>query len=520
MKAERLTRRLARSVALGLVITASSLTPVLAADIVWARYGDIDSLDPHRATSTLSLQVWSQIYDTLLATDATGAPVPNLAKSWEVSPDGLTYTFRLAEGVKCHDGTPLDANDVKFTVDRALDAANPSVTKASWGPISKVEVVDPLTVTFTLESPFVAMIPFLADSFSSILCDSNAGKDGFGSTVAIGSGPWKLDSWTKGDKIVLDRNPDYVNHGKLAKNPGAPYMDRLVISVVPEPQTRLAGLKTGAIQIAEPPLDDVPTLKESGELDIVTAENTGQNVFWEFSVHRPPFNDVRVREAVARATDVETALALIYGDLSIPEQCPISRGVFGNDQDFCAAHRAQYDPEKAKALLEEAGGWGPDNPLEVNMLVWTGGKRDRLAEVFQAQLAEVGIKANIEIMDIGTMNARVRQENETPTGIGSMDMMTWSWYDPDILYALWHSPGAYRGYTSPELDALLEKTRVLTDPAERKAAVEAVMAYLLDRSIHVPLYTPGWEWVFAVRPEVEGFQVAPFVYPVFNDVKL
>lgn len=113
MKAEGLTRRLARSLALGLVITASSLTPVLAADIVWARYGDVDTLDPHRATSTLSLQVWSQIYDTLLATDATGAPVPNLAKSWEVSPDGLTYTFRLADGVKCHDGTPLDANDVK-----------------------------------------------------------------------------------------------------------------------------------------------------------------------------------------------------------------------------------------------------------------------------------------------------------------------------------------------------------------------------------------------------------------------
>lgn len=194
-----------------------------------------------------------------------------------------------------------------------------------------------------------------------------------------------------------------------------------------------------------------------------------------------------MRQAVAHATDVETALMLIYGDLSMPEQCPISRGVFGNDQDFCAQHRAQYDPDAARALLAEAGGWGPDNPLEVNLLVWTGGKRDRLAEVFQAQLAEVGIAANIEIMDIGTMNARVRQENETADGIGSMDMMTWSWYDPDILYALWHSPGAYRGYTSPELDAMLEKTRVLGDPAEREAAVRDVMAYLLDRSIHVPL---------------------------------
>jgi peptide/nickel transport system substrate-binding protein len=500
-------------IGLGLAANAAS-----AKDIVWARYGDIDTLDPHRATSTLSLQVWSLIYDTLLATDKDGKPVPHIAKSWTLSADGREYTFTLQDGVVCHDGTPLNAEDVKYTVDRAFDAANPSVTKASWGPITSAEVVDPLTVKLKLDKPFVALIPFLADSFSSIVCDSNKGLQGFGTTTAIGSGPWKLTSWTKGDRIVLAKNPSYRNFGKLAENKGAPYMDGLVIPTVPEPQARLAGLKTGAIHVAEPPLDDVPALKKSGELGIVIAENTGQNVFWEFAVHRPPFNDVRARRAVAHATDAAAAIDLVYGDLSIPEKCPISRGVFGNDQEFCAAHGQSYDPEKTKALLAELG-YGPNKPLEVTLIAWTGGKRDKLAEVFQNQLADVGIKARIEIMDIGTMNARVRQENEKPTGIGSMDMMTWSWFDPDILYALWHSPGAYRGYTSPELDAMLEKTRVLTNEAERKAAVQDVMAYLLENAIHVPLYTPGWEWVFAVRPEVKGFKVAPFVYPIFNDVR-
>ena len=509
----------ARAALLALAAGVALSGTAAAGDIVWARYGDIDTLDPHRATSTLSLQVWGLIYDTLLATDADGKPVPHVAASWSANEAGTEYTFKLHEGVTCHDGTPLDADDVKYTVERAFDDANPSVTKASWGPITGVEAVDPLTVKLTLEKPFVALIPFLADGFSSILCDSNAGKDGFGTSVAIGSGPWKLDSWTKGDRIVLDKNPDYRNFGKLAENDGAPHEDRLLVTTVPEPQARLAGLTTGAIHIAEPPLDDVPALRQAGELEIVTAENTGQNVFWEFAVHRPPFDDVRARRAVAHATDAEAAINLVYGDLSMPEQCPISRGVFGNDQEFCAEHRPQYDPEKAKALLAELG-YGPNEPLEVTMLAWTGGKRDKLAEVFQAQFAEAGIKADIEIMDIGTMNARVRQENETPTGKGSMDMMTWSWYDPDILYALWHTPGAYRGYTSPELDAMLEKTRVLTDPAEREQAVRDVMAYLLENAIHVPLYTPGWEWVFAVRPEVKGFKVAPFVYPIFSDVKV
>jgi peptide/nickel transport system substrate-binding protein len=489
-----------------------------AKDIVWARYGDIDSLDPHRATSTLSLQVWGLIYDTLLATDAAGRPVPHVAKSWEASADGKAYTLALNEGVLCHDGTPLDANDVKFTVERAFDPANPSVTQSSWGPIARAVVVDPLTVRLELETPFVALVPFLADSFSSIVCDSNGGQSGFGTTSAVGSGPWKLASWTKGDRIVLEKNPTYRNFGKLPENKGAPHMDRLVITTVPEPQARLAGLKTGAIHIAEPPLDDVPAMRQSGEFKVVVAENTGQNVFFEFAVHRPPFNDARARKAVAHAVDPQAAIELVYGDLSIRERCPISRGVFGNDQEFCAAHGQDYDPEKAKALLEELG-HGAEKPLEVTFIGWTGGKRDKLMEVFQAQLAEVGIDAKIEIMDIGTMNARVRQENETREGRGSMDMMTWSWYDPDILYALWHSPGAYRGYTSPELDAMLEKTRVLAGEEERRKAVQDVMAYLLTNAIHVPLYTPGWEWVFAVRPEVEGFKVAPFVYPMFNDVR-
>lgn len=506
--------------ALAVLLAAGTATPAVSQDtdtIVWARYGDIDTLDPHRATSTLSLQVWSLIYDTLMATDADGSPVPNLATGYEVSEDGTEYTFSLAEGVTCHDGSPLDANDVKYTVDRAFDDANPSVTQASWGPITSAEVVDPLTVRLTLETPFVALVPFLADSFSSILCDSNDGAEGFGTTTAVGSGPWMLESWTRGDRIALSAFQNYTNHGKLAENPGAPHMAGLDIITVPEPQARLAGLRTGEIHVAEPPLDDVPALQEGDEIDIIVAENTGQNVFWEFA-DRPPFDDVRLRQAVAHATDVETALVLIYGDLSIPEQCPISRGVFGNDQDLCARYRPQYDPERARELLAEAG-YGPDNPLETNLLVWTGGKRDRLAEVFQAQLAEVGIAADIEILDIGTMNARVRQENEKTDGKASMDMMTWSWYDPDILYALWHTPGAYRGYTSPELDAMLERTRVTTGD-ERRAAVEDVMAYLLENAIHVPLYTPGWEWVFAVRSEVEGFKVAPFVYPIFSDVKI
>ena len=214
------------------------------------------------------------------------------------------------------------------------------------------------------------------------------------------------------------------------------------------------------------------------------------------------------------------AIDIIYGGLSQREWCPIARGVFGNDQDFCKQYGYAYDPDKAKALLAEMG-YGPDKPLETTMFVWTGGNRHKLAEIFQNQLAQVGIKVAIEIMDIGTMNARVKEQNEmTEGGPGTFDMMTWSWYDPDILYALWHSPGAYSGYTTPKLDAMLEETRTTIEQTARLEKVQAVIKHLMENAVHVGLYTPGWEWVFAVRPEVSGLKIGAFLHPMFNDVTI
>jgi peptide/nickel transport system substrate-binding protein len=408
--------------------TAATAIPSQASEIVWARYGDIDSLDPHRATSTLSMQVWDQIYDTLLAFDENGAARPNLVKSWSIGEDGLSYTLKLEDGIVCHDGTPFDANDVKFTIDRAFDGAKPSLTKTSWGPINNVAVVDPLTVKVSMSSRFGAFLPFLADSFSSMVCDSNTAAD-FGSASAIGTGPFKLVEWVKGDQVTLDKNPQYRNFGKPVENAGPPHVDRLIVRTVPEAQTRLAALKTGEVHIAEPPVDDIPAIRKEGSLDIIVADNTGQNVFWEFTISRPPFDDIRARQAVAHATDAQMAIDIIYGGLSQREWCPVSRGVFGNDQEFCQKHGYAYDPDKAKALLAELG-YGPDNPLKTTMFVWTGGNRHKLAEIFQSQLAQVGIQVAIEIMDIGTMNARVREQNEMKEGgPGTFDMMTWGWYE-------------------------------------------------------------------------------------------
>src|SRR5690606_28557757 len=132
---------------------------------------------------------------------------------------------------------------------------------------------------------------------------------------------------------------------------------------------------------------------------------------------------------------------------------------------------------------------------------------------------QVGIEAKIEVMDIGTLNARVKQENNTKTGPGFMDLMGWTWFDPDLLYLLWHSPGAYDGYTSPDLDKLLEATRTTVDPKKRTEIVHEVFKILLTKAVHVPVYSPGWNWLYAVSAKHPGFKVGPFDRPLFSAMK-
>lgn len=490
--------------------------------LIWARYGDADSLDPHRTTTTLSWQIFDQVYDTLLAFDSQGAIVPNLAKEWEISKDGKEVTFVLNQGISCHDGTAFDANDVKYTAQRAIDNKNPSVTKGAWGPIAAVDVVNPQTVKFRFKTPFGAFAAFMADPFASMICDSNQkAGDQFGVTQAIGTGPWQLVSWTKGDEIVLQKNPKYRKFGRPVENTGAPYLDRLIVRQIPEAQARLAGLQTGEVQlIVNPPLDDLDSVRNDANLKLHVAENTGQNFFFEFTISRPPFNDIRARQAVAYAVDVDNALQVAFGEgLVLREKCPISRGVFGNNQEFCSKYGYEHNPERAKQLLAELG-YGPNKPLDVILMTSTGDNREKMVQIFQSQLAQVGINAKLETMDIGTLNARVKQENQKKTGISTFDMMDWAWFDPDILYQLWHSPGAYSGYQSKELDALLEKTRTTVDPQQRQVAVQNTMQYLLENAVHIPLYTPGSLWVYATQNQVQDFKIGTFNRPIFNDVKL
>ena len=514
-----------RGISLGVAAAATALITglpmsVQAADgtIMWGRDGDIDSLDPHRATSTLSRQIWYQIYDPLLEFNNKGEVIPNLARDWQVEDGGRRVTFELHDGIKCHDGTDFTAKDVKWTADRALSDDKPSITKSSWGPINRVEVVDELTVSFHLDKPFAAFVPYMADQFASMLCDSNEDNDDFGVASAIGTGPWKFAKWIKGDRIVLESNEHYRNFGRQVENDGPPHADRLVVRAIPEGQTRVAALRTGELDVIVPPIEQVNTLQNGNGVEVHVAENTGQNMFLEFAIARKPFSDVRARKAVAHALNMQLALDIVYGDLVQREHCPVSQGVLGNDRDFCADRAPLHDPDKARALLEELG-YNEDNPMEIILSTWHGDNREDMLQVFQNQLEQYGgFDVELEVMDIGTLNARVKQENNKAEGPGFIDLMGWTWFDPDVLYLLWHSPGAYEGYNDPARDRLLDATRTTMDRGERREVVQQVFDHLLTNAVHVPVYTPGWLWLYATSEDTQGFRIGPFNRPLFNDI--
>ncbi|GGA49343.1 ABC transporter substrate-binding protein [Okeania sp. KiyG1] len=503
--------------------TTNSETPTIPepGTLVWARYSDSDTLDPHKSTSPLSRQIIDQIYDTLLAFDDQGKIQPNLAKEWSVSNDGQEYTFKLNENIKCHDGTTFDANAVKFTIDRAIDPETENYTTESWGPIETVEVVDDLTVTVKMSQAFSPFLRFLADPYSSMICPSaiQTYNNKFGIEGVIGTGPFKFTEWTQGEQLVLEANPNYKNYGRQVENSGTPYIKKLIVKTMPEREAHLAALKSGEIHLTEPPLEEISALEEDSKFKLHTAENTGQIVFLEFVTSRPPFDDEKARQAVTYAIDPKKATEEVFAGLVKPSECPIADVMFPSDEKLCSEFSIKPDPEEAKNLLDELG-YSEDEPLEITLLTWKGGNRQKVIENFQTQLEEVGIKTKLETMDIGTLNARIQQENSQTEGNGVIDMMGWSWYDPDFLYTLWHSPGWMGGYHSDELDTLLTEMRTTTKLEEREEKVIEVQKYLLENAVMMPLYSPGWMWSYVSSSDVEGFKIGAFNRPLFNDVKL
>jgi ABC-type transport system substrate-binding protein len=324
----------------------------------------------------------------------------------------------------------------------------------------------------------------------------------------------------RNDRLVLARNPDYVNVNPLINNPGAPYAQRLIFRVIPEGPSRMAALKTGEVTFAEPSLQDAADLaKDKGYSVYTGAGRTGQLAYVGFTAKIPPLNDVRVRRAIGYAIDRDAMVDIGFNGLVKSSTCPVAPGLLGYDPAKCAEWATAYDPEKAKALLKEAG-YGPDHPLEMTLSVSPLQGWDESDVVMQQQLATVGVNVKIEQRQFATWVDYMSGKNQETSGTPAIWTMGMSGPDPDYLVFLFQPPGyAGQGIDDPELQKMLVDQRALSGEA-RAAKILDIQKFLLTQAYEVPLFTPGWFWLATSKSNVTGFKQGYNVMPLFNDVKL
>jgi peptide/nickel transport system substrate-binding protein len=518
MKRRRISGHTALAAGLFSGLLALSAAPAFAdpGDIIFARAQDADSLDTARVSTTISFQVMTQIYEPLLNLNAAGKLVGGLASSYTASPDNMTFTFTMRTNVKCHDGSIFDAKAAKWNIDRVIDPKTGSPNASSYGDITATSVSGD-TLTLKLGKPYSPLPTFLASAQALMMCPSTVqGSD----IKPVGTGPWKFVEWVRNDRLVLARNPDYVNDDPLVTNPGPPYEKRLIFRVVPEGPSRMAALKTGEVTFAEPSLQDASDLAKNKDYSVYTGSGrTGQLAYLGFTAKIPPLNDVRVRRAIGYAIDRDAMVDIGFNDLVQSSTCPVAPGLLGYDPKMCAQWATSYDEDKAKALLKEAG-YGPDHPLNLTLSVSPLQGWDESDVVMQQELQAVGVNIKIEQRQFATWVDYMSVKNRQTTGTPAIWTMGMSGPDPDYLVFLWQPPGyAGQGIDDPVLQKMLVDQRTLSGAA-RTAKILDIQKFLLTNAYEIPLFTPGWFWLVASKSNVSGFAQGYTVMPIFNDVKL
>lgn len=496
------------------ICTIATLASAQAASLTVGRELDADSLDPHKDGSTRSMQATSLLFDTLLTMDRGGSIHPGIADAWTVTDDGLTYTFTIRPGVVCHNGALLDASAVKASLDRAIDPATSNPNRPAWGPIAGT-AASGTVVTVRLSERFEPFAAFLTSTPSAIVCPASFAADPF---QPIGTGPFKLLKWVRNDRIELEANTDYRNYNPLIANSGRPHIDSLTLRVIPEAVVRMAALRSGEVDMADPSIEDAGSFLTDPDFGLYAADLTGELLFAGFTWRVPPLDNPDVRKAIAHALNRQSYADIAFAGLNGIADCPVAPALFAFDPRQCATWGAAYNPAGAKSLLAKAG-YGPGRPLAIRLLGparegWSG-----MYQIIQQDLAAIGVEAEIDAREATAFFHLLATANSSAVGKPTLWLSGISGVDPNYLFFLWKRPGFVNMGINAELDALLEAQRVLSGAA-RADKIHEIEKYLLTNSFMVPLLTPGWSWMMAHANRVQGFKMGFMASLIFNDVKI
>jgi peptide/nickel transport system substrate-binding protein len=473
-------------------------------NLVYAQGSDPRGLDPAFVDDGESSKIICNVYEGLLKYKAGSTDLePGLAEKWTISDDGKEYTFNLRKGVKFHDGTPFNAEAVKYSVERQLPPnATEDMPYASFtfAPVVKVEVVDEYTVKFLLKEPYTPFLANLAMSLAAPIVSPTAAKkvNGNLNEGPVGTGPFKFVKWDKAQSITLERNNDYW--GEKAK------AAKLIFKFTKENSVRASELITGAVDMidgVDP--NDVKKLEES-KMSIF--KDKGMNInYMAFNCSRPPFNDPKLREAISYAINCEELVKFLYQGYADVANSPLPSFMPGYDKDV---KPYAYDPEKAKTMLKELG----KENLEIKMITYSNPRPynpvngQKLSEAIMNYLSKVGIKANITVYEWKEYKQKVAQ--------GEGDIMFYGWIgdngDPDNFLSLFDSKEIESTlnsakYSNPEVDSLLVKARSLPNGDDRNNTYKEVQKILAKDAPWLPIsYALN---MAAYNPKVKDFSLHP-----------
>jgi peptide/nickel transport system substrate-binding protein len=450
------------------VVTAAALTVAALAPLAQAQAArdeitlgmvlEPPYLDPTAgAAAAIDEVVYANVFEGLTRIDRNGAVQPALAREWTISDDGLTYTFMLEDGVTFHDGTGFDSADVAFSLERAMADDSTNSQKVLFEPISKVETPDASTVVVTLVRPTGHFLYSLGWGDAVIVAPESANTN---KSQPIGTGPFRFERWVQGDRIELGRWDDYW---------GEPVaLSRATFKFVPDPAAATAAMMAGDIDAFPnfPAPEALSQFEADPRLAVVVGATEGETIL-AMNQARPPLDDVRVRRAISHAIDRR---ALIDGAM-FGYGTPIGSHFAPNHPAYVdLTGRYPYDPEKAKALLEEAGhGDGLDLTLKLPPPTYAR----RGGEILAAQLAEVGIRAEIIPIEWA-------QWLEQVYGGKDYELTVVSHTEPMDIDIYARGEDYYFNYVKPEFVALMEELAQTLDPAARNELLAKAQTMLAD----------------------------------------
>ncbi|CUR74631.1 ABC transporter substrate-binding protein [Achromobacter xylosoxidans] len=426
--------------------------------------------------------VAGKIYESLLTYSTDLKPQPGLAKSWEASSDGLTYTFHLQDNVKWHDGKPFTADDVVFTLSDMLPKTHARARVILNKFVDSVQASDPKTVVIKLKSPFPAFMLMFEPGFAPMMPKHiYAGTDYMTNPAnqkPIGTGPFVFKEWKRGEYIKLVRNPDYWK-------PGKPYLDELVFNVIPDAASRAVAFERGSVDVlrgGDVDNVDIKRLRALPKVEYTTAgwEMFSPQAYLIFNMRKPPFDNLKVRQAVMAAINRNMVVNNIFFGLGKVSTSPFVTTEMFYDKNMPPM---PFDMKKARALIKESGIKPGDYTIRQLSFPY-GSTWDRLGEYTKQALEQLGFKVNLESTDAGGWASR--------TGNWDFDLttnFTYQYGDPALgvqrLYISSNivkgSPFAnVQGYSNPETDKQWEAAASEVDPAKRQALYTQLQTTLVN----------------------------------------